>query len=89
VKLGNTLSISRQYERMFVEEARVRVALSDLYNEIYLFLEKIRRSVTGSCEYSKPSHLVPSNALVPPSVANMSVGYHVPSPLVLAVPNGD
>ncbi|KAH8758170.1 hypothetical protein F5882DRAFT_453880 [Hyaloscypha sp. PMI_1271] len=48
VKLGDTLSISREYERMFVEEARVRVALSDLHNEIYLFLEKIRKSVTVS-----------------------------------------
>jgi hypothetical protein len=51
IKLGEILSISRQYERMFIEEPRVRVALSDLYNETYLFLEKIRRAVTVSCKY--------------------------------------
>lgn len=50
VKLNDVLSISLQYERMFVEVARVQNVLSDLYTEIYIFLEKIRKTVTKSCE---------------------------------------
>ena len=49
LKLSDILSISSQYERMFATEFRVRTALSDLYDEIYLFLEKIRKSVSASC----------------------------------------
>ena len=52
LKLSDILSISRQYEKMFVQKNRVRIALSDLYDEIYLFLEKIRIAVTTSCKYS-------------------------------------
>ncbi|KAM0184844.1 hypothetical protein ACHAPC_005560 [Botrytis cinerea] len=48
LKLSDILSISSQYERMFATEVRVRTALSDLYDEIYLFLEKIRKSVFAS-----------------------------------------
>ncbi|KAA8571421.1 hypothetical protein EYC84_001424 [Monilinia fructicola] len=47
-KLGDILSISSQYEKMFATEVRVRAALSDLYDEIYLFLEKIRKAVSAS-----------------------------------------
>ncbi|ESZ90972.1 hypothetical protein SBOR_8635 [Sclerotinia borealis F-4128] len=48
LKLGGILSISSQYEKMFATEVRVRNALSDLYDEIYLFLEKIRKVVSIS-----------------------------------------
>ncbi|KAF7896510.1 hypothetical protein EAF00_006524 [Botryotinia globosa] len=48
LKLSDILSISSQYEKMFATEVRVRNALSDLYDEIYLFLEKIRKSVSVS-----------------------------------------
>ncbi|KAF7932838.1 uncharacterized protein EAE98_004137 [Botrytis deweyae] len=48
LKLSDILSISSQYEKMFATEVRVRTALSDLYDEIYLFLEKIRKSVSVS-----------------------------------------
>lgn len=53
-KLGDILSISSQYEKMFATEVRVRAALSDLYDEIYLFLEKIRKAVSASCQSSPP-----------------------------------
>ncbi|KAF7908101.1 uncharacterized protein EAF01_003856 [Botrytis porri] len=46
LKLSDILSISSQYEKMFATEFRVRTALSYLYDEIYLFLEKIRNSVS-------------------------------------------
>lgn len=49
MKLGNILSISSQYEKMFAMEVRVKNSLSDLYDEIYLFLEKIRKAVSASC----------------------------------------
>jgi hypothetical protein len=57
LKLSDILSISRQYEKMFAQEVRVRIALSDLYDEVYLFLEKIRIAVTANCGFSrsKPS----------------------------------
>ncbi|KAI9642687.1 hypothetical protein NHQ30_008418 [Ciborinia camelliae] len=48
LKLSDILSISSQYEKMFATELRVRTALSDLYDEIYLFLEKIRKAVSTS-----------------------------------------
>ncbi|KAJ8059585.1 hypothetical protein OCU04_011240 [Sclerotinia nivalis] len=48
LKLSDILSISSQYEKMFGTEVRVRTALSDLYDEIYLFLEKIRKVVSAS-----------------------------------------
>lgn len=54
VKLSDTLSISVQYETMFTQETRVQKALSDLYHETYLFLEKIRATVTRSCEFVSP-----------------------------------
>lgn len=49
LKLSDILSISSQYEKLFAAEVRVRTALSDLYDEIYLFLEKIRKAVSASC----------------------------------------
>ncbi|QSZ32069.1 hypothetical protein DSL72_001638 [Monilinia vaccinii-corymbosi] len=48
LKLGDILSVSSQYEKMFATEVRVRNALSDLYDEVYLFLEKIRKAVSAS-----------------------------------------
>ncbi|CAD6445346.1 a9bb4458-a7ff-4557-b5c9-8001b7ffca93, partial [Sclerotinia trifoliorum] len=48
LKLNDTLSISSQYEKMFATERRVRTALLNLYDEIYLFLEKIRKAVSAS-----------------------------------------
>lgn len=49
-RLGDILSIAHQYEKMFNEENRVKVALLALYNEIYLFIEKVRGAVAKSCE---------------------------------------
>jgi len=55
LKLSDILSILRQYEKMFAQEMRVQIALSDLYDEIYLFLEKLRHAVTASCKFSTVS----------------------------------
>jgi len=55
-KLSDLLNISRQYEQLYAEETRVRYALSHLYDEVYLFLEKIRIAVTEKCKHDlKPN----------------------------------
>jgi hypothetical protein len=46
-KLSDLLNLSQQYDKLYAEETRVRYALSHLYDEIYLFLEKIRIAVTA------------------------------------------
>ncbi|PQE26725.1 Tetratricopeptide repeat-containing protein [Rutstroemia sp. NJR-2017a BVV2] len=46
VRLGDVLSISKQYEKMFESDDRVKNILKDLYGEIYVFLEKIRVAVS-------------------------------------------
>jgi len=51
-KLSDLLSISRQYEQLYAEETRVRYALSHLYDEVYLFLERIRIAVTENCKHN-------------------------------------
>jgi hypothetical protein len=64
LKLSDILSISRQYEKMFAQEMRVQIALSDLYDEVYLFLEKIRLAVTSSCESSRTERSLASSDFV-------------------------
>jgi hypothetical protein len=51
VRLGDVLSISKQYEKMFESDDRVKSILKDLYGEIYVFLEKIRVAVSVGCEF--------------------------------------
>jgi hypothetical protein len=51
VRLGDVLSISKQYEKMFENDDRVNSILKDLYGEIYVFLEKIRVAVSVGCEF--------------------------------------
>lgn len=49
-RLSDIISISHEYDKMFVDEKRVKVSLMELYQEIHLFIEKIRRVVVVKCE---------------------------------------
>lgn len=49
-RLGDIISISHEYEKIFFHQKRVKIALFDLYQEIHVFIEKIRTAVLTKCE---------------------------------------
>lgn len=49
-KLTDVLSISVRYEKMFEQELYVRTALTNLYLEILLFLQRIRATISTGCK---------------------------------------
>lgn len=51
-KLADVLSSSARYEKMFEHEQRVRTALTDLYLEVLLFLQRIRATISTGCRSS-------------------------------------
>ena len=50
IKLTDVVSISARYEKIFEQELRVRTALSDLYFEVLLFLQRIRTTISTGCK---------------------------------------
>lgn len=52
VKLSDVVSISARYEKIFEQELCVRTALSDLYFEVLLFLQRIRTTISTGCKLS-------------------------------------
>ena len=56
IKSADILSTSTRYRKMFEKEQRVQEALADLYLEIMQLLQRLKVTISKSCEFGDAPH---------------------------------